>query len=246
MVKDLNPTDILNSVDMTDMANDVKLPEKPDLSHAQPHVQESVLCIPRANLPDQWLGKRTALKMNEQLFFNTCSSAGFQWIERCAAESDPSLKQIIPYIVIKTRAGSFSGSGSSPSIAMYRRKGSEKRLHDLYSMGIGGHINPMDASCRSSREPMPFKDLVMAGMKRELCEELLQRPREDRPVFQGIINEEMTDVGKVHLGALFVIVTDSPGAFVPGSELAAFQWMEREELSKLNLELWSTMALQMI
>jgi predicted NUDIX family phosphoesterase len=221
-------------------------------------------------LPGEWLGERTVLKMDEHLFFKTCSSAGFEWIERSAAESDPAFKQIIPYIAIHTRgstsrarisrarisrvAASRTGvprTGSSltatPSLmAIYKRKGSEKRLHDLYSMGIGGHINSMDEFQQSNGQEISFKELVMAGMMRELHEELIQRPLEDRPVFRGIINEEITDVGKVHLGALFVIVTDSPQAFVPGDELFEFQWLEREHIAELNLELWSTMALQII
>ena len=220
-------------------------------------------------MPGEWLGERTVLKMDEHLFFKTCSSAGFEWIERSAAESDPAFKQIIPYIAIHTRGSTASRAGISqagtsqagisrvaasrtassraatPSLmAIYKRKGSEKRLHDLYSMGIGGHINSMDEFQQSNGQEISFKELVMAGMMRELQEELIQRPLEDRPVFRGIINEEITDVGKVHLGALFVIVTDSPQAFVPGDELFEFQWLEREHVAELNLELWSTMALQ--
>ncbi len=215
-------------------------------------IKESVLCIPRANLPGEWTGAGRVLRIDEELFLTTCSIAGFKWVERSIAESDPSLKQIIPYVVIVSKCSTFQGSYSSPLMAIYRRKGSEKRLHDLYSIGIGGHINPMDcssSSCsrsHSTEMSNSFREILYAGMKRELDEEFLKRPLEEMAIFHGIINEEVTDVGKVHLGALFVIYTESPRRFVPGSELVEFEWMKRDNIVNLNLELWSAMALQIL
>ncbi|SLM31026.1 conserved hypothetical protein [Desulfamplus magnetovallimortis] len=192
---------------------------------------ESVLCIKRVDLPKDWVGSRSAFKMDEHNFFSTCEAVGFCWVDRNEAESDSSLKQVIPYIVLK----------SKDMIGVYKRKGSEKRLHDLYSIGIGGHINPDDSVSYDS-----FRQILNAGMIRELDEELLERPSDATPEFQGIINEELTDVGKVHLGALFVIETLFPEAFIPGEELVEFHWMKKEKVPLLNLELWSVMALEIL
>jgi predicted NUDIX family phosphoesterase len=81
---------------------------------------------------------------------------------------------------------------------IYNRQGSEKRLHDLWSLGIGGHINPVDQQNQQSS----FKDILVSGMERELGEELAKRPKQDIAGFSGIISEDITDVGKVHFGAV--------------------------------------------
>lgn len=172
--------------------------------------------------------------MGLDLFIEKCSGAEFEFIHRPDAEKDPSYKQIIPYILLQTQ--------DLEKTAIYNRKGSEQRLHDLWSVGIGGHINPIDMKIQNDS----FEQILFAGMERELTEELDQRP-EDAPLrFVGIINEEITDVGKVHLGAVFRILTSHPEKFSPGSELFKFTWEKTKNLEQLNLELWSTLALELI
>ncbi len=149
-------------------------------------------------------------------------------------ENDSSYKQIIPYIVLQTM--------DSDKTAVYQRQGSEERLHDLWSLGIGGHINPVDMD--TSKDA--FKQILIAGMERELDEELEQMPEHDQPEFLGVISEDITDVGKVHLGAVFGINTNSPEIFLPGDELFQFKWEKTSDLQQLNLELWSTMAMELL
>src|SRR3970040_1982991 len=45
-------------------------------------------------------------------------------------EEDPSLKQVIPYLIIRHRERIFLFQRST--------KGGEERLHGLYSIGVGG------------------------------------------------------------------------------------------------------------
>lgn len=195
---------------------------------------EQVLCIKRKRLPQAWVQSRSIIPESLDVFIDECTKAGFQFIDRAAAESDPSLKQIIPYVLLQTSDLSRT--------AVYSRNGSEKRLHDLKSIGIGGHINPVDLKNQSD----DFKQILMTGMERELEEEISQRPEESGPQFAGIISEDITDVGKVHLGAVFRILTDQPDQFIPGEELFNFQWMRTEEAAQLNLELWSELALALV
>lgn len=195
--------------------------------------REKVLCIKRELLPTAWVEEKSVMDMDESLFFATCNRAGFEFRERGIVETDPSFKQIIPYVVIQTIDLKLT--------AAYLRNGSEQRLHDLWSLGIGGHINQEDCPARSS-----FKEVLMAGMMRELDEELIKRPGNDIPSFSGIINEEKTPVGCVHLGAVFTLKTQNPDLFKPGPELANFTWKETETLAKLNLELWSRLALDLM
>ncbi len=155
-------------------------------------------------------------------------------MSRKDVEKDPSYKQIIPYIILQTR--------DLKKTAIYHRKGNEKRLHDLWSIGMGGHINPID----KDRHNASFRQILMTGMERELNEELEHKPINELPVFLGIISEDITDVGKVHLGAVFRILTEHPEQYLPGAELFQFTWSDTDLLAKLNIELWSTLALSLL
>jgi len=196
--------------------------------------KEKVLCVKKELLPGEWIKTKSIVPLELDLFVENCSKYGFEFIKRADAENDPSYKQIIPYIVLQT--------GDHARTAVYQRRGSEKRLHDLWSFGIGGHINPEDMN----EQDNSFEDILIAGMRRELNEELECMPGSISPKFVGIISEDITDVGKVHFGAVFIITTDDPEKFLPGEELFKFQWEKTDILNELNLELWSEMALELI
>lgn len=193
---------------------------------------EQVLCIPRRNLPEAWTDRVISLALSADTFFTTCGSAGWIWMQRRLVEQDPSYKQVIPYILLQ-----------APELtAVYRRQGSEKRLHDLWSAGIGGHINPIDTAGKNPS----FREILTAGMERELDEELASRPVNDPSDFLGIINEEETAVGSVHLGAVFRIRTQNPDRYLAGEELTEFTWMPTRQVRSLTLERWSELAFELL
>jgi predicted NUDIX family phosphoesterase len=196
--------------------------------------QEQVLCIDRKNLPAAWVSQRTVLPMDFPTFAATCTNAQFSFVSRDIAEEDRQKKQIIPYILLQTADGSMT--------AAYNRQGSEKRLHDLWSIGIGGHINPEDSSMATDS----FETILQNGMQRELDEELARRVDADCIEFIGIISEDITPVGSVHMGAVFLIKTQAPENYLPGEELHSFTWHDTPTLSRLNLELWSQLALELV
>ncbi len=195
---------------------------------------ESVLSIKRDLLPASWVCKKSIVPLELDDFIEKCCASGFEFINRSDAEKDVSYKQIIPYIVLQTQ--------DFEKTAIYNRQGSEQRLHDLWSIGIGGHINPIDMETQTTS----FLQILTVGMERELQEELDQRPKGDLPLFVGVISEDVTDVGKVHLGAVFRILTSTPEKFLPGSELFQFTWEKTRNLEQLNLELWSKLALKLL
>lgn len=195
---------------------------------------EKILCIKRDLLPDSWVTQKSVVSLELDMFIENCSTSGFEFIKRIDAENDSSYKQIIPYIILQTK--------NHCKTAIYQRQGSEQRLHDLWSLGIGGHINPVDVNTQKDS----FKQILIAGMERELSEELDQMPENSSPEFIGVISEDITDVGKVHLGAVFRMETNSPEKFSPGEELFQFTWAKTNSLYTLNLELWSTMALELL
>ncbi|MGD9731334.1 MAG: phosphoesterase [Desulfamplus sp.] len=216
---------------------------------------EKVLCIKRADIPSKWLKDESSIKMGEDIFFCDLLTADFtyHWLDRPVAEKERSFKQIIPYIVIQSDNGNIT--------AAYRRKGSESRLHGLWSIGIGGHINPLDISLSNlsdsktdlaTNSKSDFKKILHSGMIREFNEEIISKPEYSfKPEFMGIINEELTDVGKVHFGVVFKIEAGSCDDFAAGEELVDFQWVKTDSLltdrcTQFNLELWSKLAIKLI
>jgi predicted NUDIX family phosphoesterase len=150
----------------------------------------------------------------------TCGS----FMERSAAETDPEYKQVIPYAVI-SHAGSYF---------LLRRKTaqSERRLHDKLSIGIGGHINPT--------EGVSAADLIQNGLTREVNEELHIAPGY-RERLVGLINDDTTDVGRVHLGVLFEIETASSDVTVRETTKMEGDWAVLGRLGESyeRLETWS-------
>jgi len=103
-------------------------------------------------------------------------------------EEDPSLKQIIPYLLVR-RAGRYM-------LFRRTRAGGETRLHDLYSVGVGGHISRTDVDDAG--------DVVAAGLRRELEEELVVGGAWSARL-AGVLNDDDNPVGQVHFGLVHVI-----------------------------------------
>lgn len=196
--------------------------------------EERVLCIPRASLPPSWLEDYAAITMSEDGFYDRLGDVSTIWMPRRTVENNQAYKQLIPYVVIR----SFDGS----HVACYLRKGTEARLHALWSIGIGGHINSEDCPAAGTLLPR----IVGNGLERELREEFDSTPLIMSPIFNGIINEELTPVGNVHLGLVFTILVEDRDHFIPGAELNAFAWLAEEEILSRPLELWSRLTLNLL
>jgi predicted NUDIX family phosphoesterase len=113
------------------------------------------------------------------------------FLSRAQAETNPDFKQIIPYVVIT--------DGQSVLHYVRGKKAGEQRLVAKGSVGIGGHINDEDHTLFAFGL-QAFQDAV----KREVCEELsIQGEIAPRPV--GLINDDSTEVGRVHFGVVHVL-----------------------------------------
>ncbi len=143
----------------------------------------------------------------------------FLW--RSAMEHDPTYKQIIPYLVFNYADKYF--------VMQRKSTASEERLKNKYSLGIGGHIREEDLQGKSLAD----------WSKREFEEEvnftgnLVIEP-------QGIINDDSNDVGKVHVGFVFLLNGDSADISVK-SELKSGELLSLEEMKPLYaaMETWS-------
>ncbi|MCE9532158.1 MAG: phosphoesterase [Planctomycetes bacterium] len=147
---------------------------------------------------------------------------------RGEVETDPSFKQLIPYVVLCCRGEIFHYKRGS--------SGGEKRLQALRSVGIGGHINPEDGPASSE----PYR----AGMIRELNEEVAI-PSAYSEMCIGFIFDPSTPVGEVHLGVVHQFEVESPSARPRESAIAEAGFAPLSELltSRSQFETWSQLTL---
>jgi predicted NUDIX family phosphoesterase len=137
------------------------------------------------------------------------------------AEIDPSWKQVIPYVVL------FDGD----RIFLMRRTraGADERLHDRYSIGIGGHVNPEDSD-------------VAGGLLREWSEEI---ESDFTPDFQpiGVLNDDDNSVGAVHLGLVFSAPANGRPVEIRERDKLEGRFATRAEVATVadKLETWSAL-----
>jgi predicted NUDIX family phosphoesterase len=148
---------------------------------------EDVLCVPRTTIfPDgAWHGLVT---VGLERVLRTIRAAS-EYRPRHTVEDDPSMQQIIPYCVVHhPQDGTYL-------LTRRLRRSSEQRLHHLYSLGVGGHINPGDGA---------GGDPLVGGLQREWAEEVIcESPATARLV--AMLNDDSTPVSRVHLGLVFLV-----------------------------------------
>jgi predicted NUDIX family phosphoesterase len=132
---------------------------------------------------------------DREVFERAVAEHGF-FVERSYAERSPHLKQVIPYGVVEVDGRVLHVKRS--------KRGGDARLHDKHSIGIGGHLEPRDLSAERAAERTRGRDLITAGARRELEEELAVRGvYEMQPV--GLINDDTNPVGAVHVGVILLV-----------------------------------------
>jgi len=193
---------------------------------------EKVLCFKREYLPGEWLMEKASMAITEVEIIRKLKNIPIQFITKDNAEQDTSYKQVIPYIVLKNPDG---------KVFYYKRRGSEKRLSQLYSVGIGGHINEQD-------QGDDLLSTIYNGLKRELYEETGIPFEQFQSRFCGIINEEISKVGKTHLGFVYCLKASSTRLnyqFCNELALNGFETID-SFLKEYEHEHWSGLALQLI
>ncbi|MEO7118199.1 MAG: NUDIX hydrolase [Candidatus Limnocylindrales bacterium] len=180
---------------------------------------ELVLCIPRVRIPGGtgWRGVREAglggvLKVID---------AEGTYRPRSEVERDPTWTQIIPYVVVR--------AGGSLFLMQRTRMGSDARLHDRYSIGVGGHVNPEDGG-------------LAGGLQREWAEELVA---DWLPEFDlvGLLNDDTDPVGAVHLGIVYVVeAAGLVGVRETDKLQGAFATQLEVDAVRERLETWSELV----
>jgi len=189
---------------------------------------EQVLVVPRVLLDD--IGGFAGIRTEglQAALARLLDPANHFFMERAAAEKDPSYKQLIPYCVFRC----------ADRILHYTRgkSGGESRLHAKISVGVGGHVNPVDTG-GGKTGPAAYH----AAVTREIDEEL--ELRQDHPHrIIALLNDDSNAVGRVHLGIVHLIELASEAVSAREDALADLGFAALAELNGPlfgRLETWS-------
>jgi len=194
---------------------------------------ENILVV-RRSLFDK-LGAFQGLTFEPQRYLGALLSRGNNFfLPRAVAEHDPAHKQIIPYAIIAHR----------DRVLHYVRgkKAGEQRLVAKGSIGIGGHMNDSDESLFAWDE-----EAYRSGVEREVNEEIrIETTFDDRIV--ALLNDDSTEVGRVHLGVVHVFKLDKPKVEKREAMITNLEFLSREELLKRRdtLETWSQLCVDQL
>lgn len=183
---------------------------------------ERVLVIPRASIMTD-PGWRGVTAFDEDTL-NAIVTVEGQFRPRSEVESDRGLKQVIPYLVLR--------DGSRYFLMQRTRAGADARLHDLWSIGIGGHVNALDGD-------------IDRGLRREWDEELETDFYPDF-TFVGLLNDDTTDVGSVHVGAVYVADAGGRAVAIREVDKLAGDFAEPHEVAAVvdRMESWSALVFE--
>lgn len=143
-------------------------------------------------------------------------------------EEDPSYKQLIGYVLLK--------DANTNEVLVYKRLvgGGEARLHGKASVGIGGHMNEVEGKT--------IFEMLKINAARELNEEVGVSEEEalNNLHFIGLINDDKTEVGQVHVGVVYECKVDKSKVEVKEDDTLVIKWMTADEAkAEENYETWS-------
>lgn len=143
-------------------------------------------------------------------------------------EEDPNYKQLIGYVLLKDI--------TTGEVLVYKRLvgGGEARLHGKASVGIGGHMNEVEGKT--------IFEMLKINAARELNEEVgvSEEDALNNLHFIGLINDDKTEVGQVHIGVVYECKVDKQLVEVKEDDTLVIKWMTGEEAkAEENYETWS-------
>jgi predicted NUDIX family phosphoesterase len=191
---------------------------------------ERVLVVPGAALDR--LGRFQGFCSEAERYLGALLSPELmEYRPRSEVEDDPSFKQLIPYVVFRCANDVFCYTRGKTQ--------GEARLHRLRSLGVGGHVSEDDAQgqkCRAAYE---------SALWRELEEEVaIASPGNMRLV--GLINDDATAVGQVHLGVVHLYELERPEVVPREEGLAAAEFLAIPAIRRMRqeFETWSQICIE--
>lgn len=190
--------------------------------------EENILVIKRSLFNE--LGSFHGLNFQPEKYLRSILSRGNNFfLPRQQAETDPTHKQIIPYVLL--------ACGNKVLSYIRGKKAGEQRLVAKGSIGIGGHMNQEDESLFNY---VTDEAAYRAGVEREIAEEIkIESNFEDRIV--ALLNDDTTEVGRVHLGVVHVFKLTEPKVEKREAMITNLAFLGKDELlaRRDSLETWS-------
>jgi predicted NUDIX family phosphoesterase len=189
---------------------------------------EEVLVVERGLLEELGMFEGFRTERVDDVVAAVLDESAHFFMDRAAAEDDPSHKQLIPYCIFKC----------GDRVLHYTRgkAGGEDRLHAKISIGVGGHINPVDMG-----EGRKGAAAYYAAVQREIEEELdIACDYAMRIV--GLLNDDSNPVGRVHLGVVHLVELESDEIASREDALTDISWASVSDLNGVlfdRLETWS-------
>ena len=193
--------------------------------------EEQVLVISTEILAE--LGLFQGLMFNTDRYLEKIFAPGVpRFIPRSAAEADPTYKQIIPYVII---------THQDKYLCYVRgKRAGETRLVGQMSIGIGGHINPVDGDVPL----LGFRKSYETAVEREVEEEIHVRANHNDRIV-ALLNDDSNSVGSVHLGVVHYWTLDSFDVDKKEQMITKMSFADTPELqtNREAMETWSQLCL---
>ena len=168
-------------------------------------------------------------------------------MDRAICENDENYLQIIPYITLV--------DNQTNEIFVYQRGkvGQENRLHEKYSLGLGGHIDIAPATQKQ------FKEVIAREAARELTEEVglhdlteQFKYKLDENLF-GVFYSTLDSVARVHLCvSMFIYIDKATLADHEKNVIEHGQWLSFNDIldkrnnDELSFETWSNIIISIM
>ena len=195
--------------------------------------QEEVLVVKRMIVEQE--GMFHGLNFKVDRYLRRLFAPGvLRFMPRSQAEADPEYKQLIPYVIM---------THENKYLTYVRgKRAGETRLVGNRSIGIGGHINPVD-----DEVPLfdaDFRRMYRVAVEREVAEEVsVEANHTDRIV--ALLNDDSNEVGQVHLGVVHYWTLDSCKVEKKEQMITQMAFMSIDELQEVrdSMETWSQLCL---
>ncbi len=195
--------------------------------------EEQVLVVAQRVLAEAGLFQ--GLQFDVDRYLDSLFAPGMaRFMPRCQAEVDPTYKQLIPYVIM-THGGRYL------SYVRGKRAG-ETRLVGNRSIGIGGHINPIDDEIPLFGTDL--RDVYFTAVEREVTEEVdVAAGHTGRIV--ALLNDDSNEVGSVHLGVVHLWNLDAANVTRREQMITQMAFMTQAELIDVRdtMETWSQLCL---
>lgn len=190
-------------------------------------MKEEMILVVRRSLLEQ-LGMFQGVNLDVQKYLPVfLARENNHFMARSAAETDPTFKQIIPYVLLVHEG----------RVLHYVRgkKAGEQRLAAKGSIGIGGHMNDQDEGLFALD-----MDAYLEGVRREICEELSVQTKFTNYIV-GLLNDDSNEVGKVHLGVIHVFRLETDNVQKREAMITNLEFLSKQQLLEKReaMETWS-------